>query len=175
MLWVGNVKVVLCCWGWQDWTLERMWSLHIYCGCTGWYETALTDPRETAAELRAWDMHWRRHHSHRPPKIKLSFMAVGLVHWRHCLRLPVILSCHLCYSLYSTERTKVRLLPTEHFLLKLAAFHVQVKWAVFFLDRLASELHGARSHLKMTYMFFMGLTAKAFRKQKTNNPGTAWG
>lgn len=131
---------------------------------------ALADPRETAAELGAWDTHQRWHHSHRPPKVKLSSVAVGLLRQRHCLRLLVILSCHLCYSLHSTERTEIRLLSTELFLLKWAAFQVQLKWEVFSLDWLASELHGARSHLKMYVHVLHGSHSRGISKQENKKP-----
>ena len=71
-----------------------------------WLHRMARDPRETAAELRARGTHQRQHHSHRPSKIKLSPTAAGFVCPRHHLRLAGIFSCHLCYSSYSTERTK---------------------------------------------------------------------
>lgn len=83
----------------------------------------------------------KRHLSHKSPKIRLSCMAAAPVQKRCCPRLPVIFHVIFLAFYIPQKELKVRLLPTEHFLLNLTETHMQLKQAVFFPDWLASELN----------------------------------
>lgn len=145
-----------------------MWSLHIYCGCTGCrglhsqtqgrqrlslgHETrtkggtTVTDLQRSSCLLWQW-----------------AFYVRGIA-WDCLSSYRVIFA-----TLYIPEK-ELRLLPTELFLLKQAAFQVQLKWEVFSLDWLASELHGARSHLKMYVHVLYGCHSRGISKQENKKP-----